>query len=104
HGLGAFCYGEDECHDPEVNTKGDHAYPYTYYVWAYDAHDLAAVKAGQKQPWEVTPYAVWPLDLPTPSWTHFIGGVAYEPDTGRILIRQQFADGDLQVIHVFTIQ
>jgi hypothetical protein len=25
--------------------QGDHAYP-LYYVWAYDAHDLAAVKAG----------------------------------------------------------
>src|SRR5205085_1804721 len=43
-GLGTFCYGSgDECHDPTDSSKGTHAYPYAYYVWAYDALDLAAV-------------------------------------------------------------
>jgi hypothetical protein len=31
------------------------------FVWAYDLNDLAAVKAGQKRPWDVVPYATWEL-------------------------------------------
>ena len=87
HGLGKFCYGpgttdqqlvgrptdggvDTWCHDPTSANKGTHAYPYHYYVWAYDANDLAAVKAGQKQPWEVKPYAVWPFSLPFGETAH----------------------------------
>jgi hypothetical protein len=103
HGLGPYCYGDgDECNDPDVSDKGEHAYPYAYYVWAYDAHDLAAVKAGQKQPWDVRPYAVWSLTLPTPdTHGHHIGGVAYDPATGRIFVSQLYGDGNYPVIHVF---
>ena len=80
HGLGAFCYGpgtsgEDQagkpadggvdryCFDPADGSKGVHAYPYAYYVWAYDAADLASVHAGRQRPWEIRPYAVWPMTL-----------------------------------------
>ena len=49
-GTGTFCYGEGAtCNDPTDSSKGNHAYPYQYQVWAYDANDLAAVKAGSKQ-------------------------------------------------------
>jgi len=60
HGLGKFCYGAGTpkenlggtrmpdgvgyCYDPEQGSKGTHAYPYAYYVWAYDALDLAAIR------------------------------------------------------------
>ncbi len=108
HGIGPYCYGEPTaCNDPEDNSKGDHAYPYAYYVWAYDAHDLAAVKAGTKQPWDLMPYAVWPLSLPASSRAHRLGGVAYDPATGRLFISQQYVDGDsgdYPVIHVFTLK
>jgi hypothetical protein len=105
-GLGVYCYGEAVvCGDPEDGSKGDHAYPYVYYVWAYDAHDLAAVHAGQKQPWDVRPYAVWSLTLPTASWAHELGGAAYDPATGRLFISQLYGDQSVYpVIHVFTIQ
>jgi hypothetical protein len=107
-GLGPACYGIGgvDCVDPEGSAKGVHGYPYVYYVWAYDAHDLAAVHAGTKQPWEVKPYAVWSLNLPyAPNGQgHHMGGAAYDPATGRIFISQQFADGDLPVIHVFKVQ
>jgi hypothetical protein len=106
-GLGAFCYGEGAaCNDQEDRSKGDHAYPYAYYVWAYDAHDLAAVRAGRKQPWDVKPYAVWSLTLPTESWAHELGGVAYDPATGRLFVSQLYAAGEpavYPVIHVYTI-
>ncbi len=106
HGLGAYCYGDGAmCNDPEVSDKGEHAYPYAYYVWAYDAHDLAAVKAGRKNPWDVKPYAVWSLTLPTPDTRgHYIGGAAYDPATGRIFVTQNYGDGDYPVVHVFKIQ
>ena len=105
-GVGPYCYGEGaECKDPAIGSKGDHAYPYSYYVWAYDAHDLAAVKAGQKQAWAVKPYTVWGLTLPTNGeGSGRIGGAAYDPATGRIFVSQQFGDGIYPVVHVFTVR
>ncbi|HUE69432.1 MAG TPA: hypothetical protein VMP01_00975, partial [Pirellulaceae bacterium] len=60
HGTGESWYGTppDGGDDPLRGDKGYHAYPYRYQVWAYSAHDLAAVKAGTKQPWEVQPYDI----------------------------------------------
>ncbi len=106
HGLGPYCYGDgDVCGDLEIGYKGEHAYPYAYYVWAYDARELAAVNAGTKQPWEVVPYAVWSLTLPTPDWRgHLLGGATYDPATGQIYVSQLYGDGDYPVVHVFKIQ
>jgi hypothetical protein len=59
-GLGPFCYGTgSDCNDPDDDSKGDHAYPYTEFVWAYDVNDLLAVKNGTKKPWDVVPYTGW---------------------------------------------
>jgi hypothetical protein len=92
------------CLDPEDSSKGVHGYPYAYYVWAYDANDLAAVASGAKQPWDVRPYAVWPLSLPfaTTGSTH-LGGATYDPLTRRLFVSQLYADSTLPVVHVFTI-
>ena len=104
-GLGTFCYGEGSaCGDPTDSSKGNHAYPYRYYVWAYDANDLAAVKAGQKQPWDVRPYAVWSLSFPFAIANAHIQGATYDPATGRIFISQAYGDGELPLIHVFKVQ
>ena len=92
------------CLDPEDSSKGVHGYPYLYYVWAYDANDLAAVASGQKLPWEVRPYAVWPLSLPFSTiGSTRIGGAAFDPQTRRLFISQLYADDVQPVIHVFTI-
>jgi len=122
-GTGAFCYGpgtsdpslagqlsdngvDPWCYDPNNSAKGTHGYPYVVEVWAYDANDLLAVKGGQKQPWDVKPYATWVLPLPFGSTA--IGGATYDPQTGRIFIVQQNADqvgfDPLPVIHVFTVR
>src|SRR3989344_3584688 len=59
-------------------------------ILAYDANDLLAVKNGQKQPWDVLPYA---------NWT--VGGVlansrvesaTYDPATGRIFVSERWGD------------
>ena len=104
-GLGPWCYGEGAtCSDPTDPSKGGHGYPYASYVWAYDAVDLAAVKSGRRQPWDVKPYATWKLDLPFAGFDVGIGGVAYDPATGRIFVSRYRSDGDNPLIHVLTVQ
>ena len=100
-GIGPYCYGDaDECGDPVDESRGEHAYPYRMYVWAYDAHDLAAVRAGTLQPWQVEPYAVW--DLGIDGVSEFSGHAAYDPATARIFVSEVRGNGDLPLIHVFT--
>jgi hypothetical protein len=126
NGLGTFCYGEgtsnaslvgtinptdnaEYCYDPTSSDKGQHAYPYVYQVWAYDLNDLAAVKNGSKQPWQVVPYATWTLNLPTNDATwKGLGGVGYDSTHQLVYVSQLRADpdgyADRAVIHVFKIQ
>jgi hypothetical protein len=100
HGLGAFCYGTGaECNDPAIASKGSHNYPYRSQVWAYDANELVAVKNGQKQSWQVQPYAVWELDS---SFTD-IQGVGYNPVTRRIFVSAAWQDNGQPLIRVYQI-
>jgi hypothetical protein len=123
NGTGEFCYGngtgdralagtigadnEKYCYDPANSSKAQHAYPYRYQIWAYDLEDWAAVKAGKKDPWEVKPYAVWPLELPIPEPHVRIAGIAYDPQRQRLYISQYEADRDgyeyRPLIHVFQV-
>ena len=116
-GLGIPCYGEGTsnpnldgkpvpgesgviyCYDPNNGSKGCHAYPYAAYVWAYDAMDLAAVKNGQKNPWDIRPYATWPLN----SIGSSVKGAAYDPATGRIYISVGFEDGTQPLMRIFNV-
>ena len=104
-GIGPFCYGDAStgCVDPADPYKGTHAYRYVYQVWAYDAQDLAAVKAGLRQPWSVTPYATWQLTLPFADQHAQIRGAAYDPATGRLWISQAGGDGPQPLVYLFTV-
>ena len=123
NGMGPFCYGngtsdqslagtigpdnEVYCYDPSSTAKGQHAYPYQYQIWAYDLNDLAAVKAGTKQPWDVAPYGVWPFALPTPEPMVRIGGIGYDSSRQIIYVSQLLADQDgygyRPIIHALKI-
>jgi hypothetical protein len=123
NGIGPFCYGngtgnlalvgtlatdgEVYCYDPSSSDKSQHAYPYNYQIWAYDLNDFAAVKAGQKQPWEIVPYGVWPLTFPTSEASVRIGGVAYDAARQLLYVTQMMADQDgyafRPLIHVLHI-
>lgn len=123
NGLGPYCYGNGTgdaslqglaspdgshyCYDPTSSDKGTHAYPYHFQIWAYDLNDLAAVKAGTKQPWEVVPYGVWPFDLPTYEMRVRLGGVSYDAVQQRLYVTQLYADKDgyqsRPIIHVFQL-
>ena len=82
---------------------------YVWQVWAYDANDFVAVKNGQKNPWDVVPYATWNFDFPVPDGAKYEGGVAFDPATGRLYFsevnvdnsRSQYDDDPL--IQVFQI-
>jgi len=109
-GTGPFCYGNGTndsslsgkmgpdgiqwCYDPTSTAKGQHAYPYNYQIWAYDLNDLAAVKAGTKQPWDLVPYGVWPFGLPFTEPSVRIGGIGYDASRQIIYISQVYADQD----------
>jgi hypothetical protein len=123
NGTGQYCYGigtgdralantttekgEKFCYDPASADKGQHAYPYRYQMWAYDLNDWAEVAAGRRDPWEVTPYGVWPFDLPTPDASVRIAAVAFDPTRRRLFVSQRGADRDTYaskaLIHVFQI-
>jgi hypothetical protein len=110
NGTGALCYGNGTgdqslagtlgpdgaiyCFDPTSTAKGQHAYPYTYQIWAYDLNELAAVKAGLKQPWDVRPYGVWPFSFPLPETHVEIGGVGYDASRQILYVSQMYADKD----------
>jgi hypothetical protein len=119
-GVGRFCYGigtdalaldgtldkdgVELCYDPSDLAHGTHAYPYKYYVWAYDANELKAVKDGTKNPWDPKPYAVWDLTLPFATDNAHLNGATYDPNTGRIYVSQAVGDGTLPVIYSFKVQ
>jgi len=105
HGIGPYCYGTGSaCNDPARPSKGTHAYPYVYQVWAYDANELLQVKNGNKAPYDVQPYAIWTFNLPTEKDNeHNIGGAVYDQRTGRIYVSQPRGDLKLPIIHVFNV-
>jgi hypothetical protein len=76
--------------------------PDVYYVWAYDALELGAVKSGEKKPWEPLPYAVWELVFPVESASKEIKGAAYDPATSRIFLTQ--SRGENPIVHVYKVQ
>lgn len=126
HGLGEYCYGAGTadsalhatahpngvdvyCYDPADDSKGVHAFPYAYYVWAYDALDLASVRNGTKSASDLRPYGLWELNLPYRNDTGRIGGATYDPVSGRIYVSQMYGDtahpnNPQPVIHVFTVR
>jgi hypothetical protein len=107
HGVGTYCYGEGStCGDPADSSKGTHAYPYKYQVWAYDVNDLVSVKNGVKQQYQIQPYAVWNFNLPFESTggQHLIGGAAYDPRTNLVYLSQQCEDTNCApIIHAFRV-
>lgn len=121
--MGVFCYGNGTsnpseagqlgpdgtayCYDPTNPYKGPHGYPYRYQIWAYDLNEFVKVKAGLKQPWEVVPYGVWPLNFPTAEPGTHVGGVGYDASRQMLYVSQMFADHDgyedRPVIHALKV-
>jgi hypothetical protein len=102
-GTGPYCYGTgSECSDPVDGSKGTHAYPYVHQVWAYDANELVAVKNGQKQQWDLHPYATWQLSDMDSAGSATVSGATYDPASRRVFITEGY--GDVPVVHVYQVQ
>ncbi|OFZ19484.1 MAG: hypothetical protein A2X94_09040 [Bdellovibrionales bacterium GWB1_55_8] len=115
------------CYDPVNFNKGAHAYPYVDFVWAYDAADLARVKAAGRivddpspnlvdsalpsstesyKPWHIKPYATWTLTYPTIQEGYGLssGASAYDDENRTLYTVQVMTDNySLPVIHMFRI-
>jgi hypothetical protein len=108
HGTGKVYYGEGkDANDKAREDKGYHSVngEYQYQVWAYDARELVAVRAGVKKPWAIKPYAVWKLDFPVNQVGKHIGGVAFDAGTRRLYVSQRSADeGSLPLVHAFELR
>jgi chitodextrinase len=107
-GLGPYCYGTGgagggDCYDPDNSGKGDHAYPYTQFVWAYDVNDLLAVKNGQKQPWDVIPYTGWAFKVYGDGDGGNPVGIAWDPATRLAYMVVAFTNGVAPLVHVFSV-
>jgi hypothetical protein len=102
-------FGEHCCYDLANGDKGPHGYPYVTQVLAYDATDLAGVKAGTAQPWEMLPYARWTLTFPFPGdGSGKLAGVAYDSEGQRLFVAQYHADRvtgspPQPLIHVYAV-
>ncbi len=116
-GSGKYCYGlgvagtpianpahgQEECVDPTQGSKGPHAFPYAYTVFAYDVLDLVAVKNRQKAAWDVRPYKTWTFEMPFQRAARTINAAAYDPKSRRIFLSAAFNDGERPLIHVLTV-
>lgn len=115
-GDGTFPY----CYDPANVAQGTHAYPYSYYLWAYDLNDLAAVKSGTKQANQLVPYAVWslPYSIAPSGYTQYgnpsgpfsakawgNGGVAWDDTNHLLYVAQTNTDANNgPVVNVYRVQ
>lgn len=91
------------CYDPVYASKGYHGYPYRSVVLAYDSDDLLKVKAGTVTPWQVKPYAQWPLTVPFAWAGAQMQGFAYDPVHHRIFVTNDHGDGSQPAVHVFEV-
>lgn len=113
--------GSTYCYDPWSTSHGQHSDPYYYQFWLYDLNDLAAVKAGTKQPYEVIPYEYFDVTFtqgsggtPPSAGTSYYGasyggGLAYDKVHQYLYVGQAGVDNAngvtalAPVIHRFTI-
>lgn len=117
--------GHTLLYDPVNPSLGPHAFPYNFFMWAYDLNDLAAVKAGTKQANQLVPYATWTLDATmTPSGYHTftdsmgahpaisnsifgtnIGGLALDDVNHLIYWAQAFSDAlNGPIVNVYSVK
>jgi hypothetical protein len=108
-GLGDNCYGipGEDC--PEslcASSKGWHSDPYEPQILFYDPNEFIEVAAGNKQPWEVVPYAIYrPLDEVFNPDCALLNAVAYDPERNLIYVTESNAGpwGETAV-HVWEVR
>jgi hypothetical protein len=108
HGIGGYWYGGMTGPNGEQELAGNqwqgpHSTAYEYRLWAYKVSDLALVKSGQKNPWDVKPYAI--LSLPELTAVDPLGRIsssAYDQTSGLLFVATGFQEE--AKIYVYKIQ
>jgi hypothetical protein len=91
-------------YDPNRSDKGYHAWPYQDTIWAYDRDLLVEVKNGTRQPWDVEPYGVWDLNMPTAEADPRIGSVTWDSAGQKLYVIQRKGRAfDSPEAHVYTL-
>lgn len=116
-GTGADFVGSDNWHyDPTDGSKGEHAYPYRYQTWMLDCAQLAEVKAGTRNPYDLT-VTTWGFNLPFEGTSslystgspdpspdpHIINGMCYDKTNKRIFLSTQYGVYNFTIIHAFRV-
>lgn len=107
HGIGGYWYGgmtgpTGQQELPNNQWQGPHSTAYEYRVYAYRASDLALVKSGKIQPWQVKPYAIFPLEeLTSADPSGRINSSTYDQETGLLFVAT--AMGEYPRLHVYKI-
>jgi hypothetical protein len=115
-GTGEWCY--KHCLDHPVNTgtmPGQHAEPYVYRIYDYDAWEMAQAVALDLNPFDLLPYRIYDFsgfpsspgnglapDDPGGSGGNVIRGVAHDQANKRVFIAQAMAGSSGSLIHVYT--
>jgi hypothetical protein len=96
-GNGQYWYGNNPSPDGYVDPRGGgygpHSTSYTYKVWAYNVNDIASVKSGSVNYYDVKPYAIWELpEITSRVNIDQIAGAAHDPNTNRLYIASAYQD------------
>ena len=95
---------QDQC-----GGKGYHAAPYVAAMYFYDPADLAAVAAGDMEPYEPQPYAVFNVDDVVFNRTchaDVLGGAAFDREHGLLYVAEMLVDGVYNprpIVHVWSL-
>ncbi len=109
-GLGDNCYDEPPvvCDDPCDDSHGYHCNPYEYQVIFYDVDELGQSALGARDPWTVTPYAVWkPAELYCRGEAcESPGGMTFDQNSGHLFLVERGLGGDTNaaIVHVWQVQ
>jgi hypothetical protein len=107
HGVGTYWYGNAEggpngLKAPCPNGVGPYSDKYEYRVYAYDTKDLVKVKNGALKPWEVMPYAIFPLKEinavnATSNYCENIKSATFDQDSRTLFISHWMSRGELRI-------
>ena len=107
NGLSSIGYGVGSRFNDQVRPyQGYHSQNgnYQYQIWAYDIDDFMSVRNGTKASWEIKPPSVVNFNLPTPEFSKYLGGTAFDASTGRLYISQKTAGPSATpIIHVYQL-
>lgn len=121
--TGQYWYGQGSPNGPEPGNEypwgytmtgepqGGHSHGVKWLAWGYRASDLADVHSGAKLHYEITPYAVWELEMPAYDRTELlpyisgfiIDGVGYKESTDQLYVSTLRIEDARPIVHVLDM-